>query len=93
MAADGTTITVARWRLFPLGSVLPDKMKFANSFHNNQGTVNRIIDFNNETRKYTVEFTMPDGTLYQDQVSERNMRGATPQQKTDLEKRWFAENR
>ena len=54
------------------------------------GTVNRIIDFDEQTRKYTVEFTMPDGTTYQDRVSERNMRGATPQLMTDLEKRFFA---
>ena len=89
MAADGTTITVARWRLFPLGTVLPPKMKFANSFHNNMGTLNRILDFDRETRKYTVEFVMPDGTTFQDIVSERNIRGATPQLMTDLEKRFL----
>ena len=89
MAADGTTKTVARWRLIPLGNTLPAKLKFANSFHNNMGTVNRIIDYDEHTRKYTVEFSMPDGTTYQDRVSERNMRGATPQLMTDLEKRYF----
>ena len=89
MAADGTTKTVARWRLFPLGKTLPEKMKFANTFHNNMGTVSRIIDYDEAAKKYTVEFAMPDGSTYQDRVSERIMRGATPQLMTDLEKRYF----
>ena len=54
------------------------------------GTINRILDFDRETRKYTVEFVMPDGTTFQDIVSERNIRGATPQLMTDLEKRFLA---
>ena len=89
MAADGTTKIVARWRLFPLGKNLPAKMKFANTFHNNMGTVSRIIDYDESQKKYTVEFSMPDGSTYQDRISERNMRGATPQLMTDLEKRFF----
>ena len=65
-------------------------MKFANSFHNNMGTINKILDYDRETKKYTVEFVMPDGTTFQDIVSERNIRGSTPQLKTDLEDRFFA---
>ena len=91
MAADGTTKTVARWRLFPLGNTLPDKMKFANTFHSNVGTVSRILDYDATRKQYRVEFSMPDGSTYQDTISERTIRGATPQLMTDLEKRYFRE--
>jgi hypothetical protein len=92
MAKDGTTKTIARWRIFPLGDTLPPKMKFANTFGNNTGTVNKINSYNKRSRKYNVEFAMPDGTTYNDEIHERNLRGSTPQQKSWLEKQFFAQN-
>ena len=92
MAADGTTKTVSRWRLFPLGYNLPAKMKFANTFGTNTGTVSRIISYDRNKRTYDVEFVMPDGTTYNDTIHERNLRGTTPQVKSPLEKQFFAEN-
>ena len=90
MAADGTTKTVARWRLFPLGLNLPEKMKFANTLGNNEGTVNRIVSYNQRTRKYNVEFNMPDGSTYRDQIHERDLRGGTPQIRSLLERQFLA---
>ena len=91
MAADGTTKTVSRWRLFPLGKNLPEKMKFANTFGNNNGTVNKIISHNKRNGTYEVEFVMPDGTTYNDTIPERNLRGTTPQIMSYLEKQFFNE--
>ena len=92
MAADGTTKTVSRWRLFPLGKTLPNKMKFANTFGNNNGTVSKINSYDETTRKYNVDFTLPDGTTYNDDIHERNLRGTTPQIKSLLERQFLAEN-
>ena len=92
MAKDGTTKTIARWRIFPLGDELPPKMKFANTFGNNEGTVNKINSYDKNTRKYNVEFQMPDGTTFNDDIPERNLRGTTPQIKSLLERRFLQGN-
>ena len=89
MAADGTTKTVSRWRLFPLGKRLPAKMKFARTFGNNMGTVHKIISHNKRAGTYNVEFIMPDGTTYNDTISEKGLRGSTPQIMSHLEKQFF----
>ena len=91
MAQDGTTKTVARWRLFPVEERHRDKVKFANTFGNNSGTVSKINKYNTKTHKYNVEFTMPDGTTYNDTIHERNLRGTTPQIKSHMERLFFHE--
>jgi hypothetical protein len=89
MAKDGTTKTIARWRMFPLGKNLPENMKFADTFGNNDGTVSKINSYDKRNHKYNVEFTMPDGTTYNDTVHERNLRGTTPQIKSHMERLYF----
>ena len=89
MAKDGTTKTIARWRMFPLGYNLPEKMKFANTFGNNSGTVSKINRYDPRKKKYNVEFQMPDGTTYNDDIAPRDLRGSTPQQKSWLEKQFL----
>ena len=89
MAADGTTKTVARWRLFPIGKRLPKYMKFADTFGNNTGTVNKINSYNERTKKYNVEFILPDGTTYNDNIYARDLRGSTPQRMSLLESEFF----
>ena len=89
IAADGTTKTVSRWRIFPLGKELPPKMKFANTFGNNNGTVNKINSYDERTGKYNVDFIMPDGTIYKDNIPARFLRGTTPQIMSDLEQAFF----
>ena len=91
MAADGTTKTVSRWRIFPLGKRLPAKMKFANTFGNNNGVVNKINSYDKRTGNYNVEFLMPDGKRVNDTIHERNLRGTTPQIMSYLEKQFFNE--
>ena len=89
MAKDGTTKTIARWRMFPLGPNLPEHMKFANTFGNSEGTVSKINSYDKKNHKYNVEFTMPDGTTYNDTIHERNLRGTTPQIKSHMERLYF----
>ena len=93
MAADGTTRTVARWRLFPLGKRLPPKMKFANTFGNNNGTVSVLHDYNPRTGRYDVEFVMPDGSTVRDSITDLSLRGTTPQVPVDIERRFHAMQR
>jgi len=88
-AADGTVRTVARWRLFPIGTQLPPKMKFANSFHTATGAVQEITDYDAKTRRYTVNFSMPDGSVFKDVIHERNLRGSTPQVMSDVERAYW----
>ena len=89
MAADGTTKTVARWRLFPLGKSLPKNIKFANTFGTNNGTVERIISYNDKTKKFKVEFVLPNGTKYIDTIHQRDLRGTTPQIMSPIEREFF----
>jgi hypothetical protein len=91
MARDGTTKTLARWRIFPIGTTLPENMKFANTFGNNAGTVSKINSYDKKNHKYNVEFTMPDGSTYVDTIHERNLRGTTPQIKSHMERLFFNE--
>ena len=86
IAQDGTTKTVSRWRLIPLGSTLPQKLKFSSSFGNNNGTVQEILNYNPRTHKYTVLFSMPDGSTYEDIIHESFLRGATPQIQSQIER-------
>ena len=91
MARDGTTKTLARWRIFPIGTNLPENIKFANTLGNNAGTVSKINSYDKKNHKYNVEFTMPDGSTYVDTIHERNLRGTTPQIKSHMERLFFNE--
>ena len=86
IAQDGTVKTVSRWRIIPLGSSLPPKLKFGSSFGNNNGTVQEILNYNPRTHRYTVLFNMPDGSTYQDTIHESFLRGSTPQIQSQIEK-------
>ena len=96
IAQDGTIKTVPRWRIIPLGSTLPAKLKFSSSFGNNNGTVRasaqtrgvvqEILSYNPRTRKYTVQFSMPDGSTYEDTIPESFLRGSTPQIQAEIER-------
>ena len=88
IARDGTVKTVSRWRLVPLGSTLPENMKFGNTFGNNNGTVQEILDYNPQTHRYTVLFNMPDGTTFQDRIHESYLRGALPQVPSEIERQY-----
>ena len=91
IAHDGTIKTVSRWRIIPLSNTLPQKFKFGSSFGNNNGTVQEILNYNPRTHKYTVLFSMPDGSTYEDIIPETFLRGATPQIMAPIE-RAFHEN-
>ena len=71
IAQDGTVKTVSRWRLIPLGPTLPDKIKFGNTFGNNNGAIEEILSYDAQNKKYTVRFTMPNGQEYTDTIPER----------------------
>ena len=86
IAQDGTIKTVSRWRIIPLGDTLPSKFKYGSSFGNNNGTVQEILNYNAHTHKYTVLFSMPDGTTYEDIIPETFLRGATPQIMAPIER-------
>ena len=90
IAQDGTVKTVSRWRIIPLGSSLPPKLKFGSSFGNNNGTVQEILNYNPRTHRYTVLFNMPDGSTYQDTIHESFLRGSTPQIQSQIEKEYHA---
>ena len=96
IAQDGTVKTVSRWRIIPLGTTLPPKLKYGSSFGNNNGTVRasaqtrgvvqEILNYNPRTHKYTVLFSMPDGSTYEDTIPESFLRGSTPQIMAPIEK-------
>ena len=86
IAQDGTVKTVSRWRIIPLGTTLPPKLKHGSSFGNNNGTVQEILNYNPRTHKYTVLFSMPDGSTYEDVIPESFLRGSTPQIMAPIEK-------
>ena len=94
IAEDGTIKTVSRWRIIPLGDTLPSKFKYGSSFGNNNGTVQEILNYNAHTHKYTVLFSMPDGTTYEDIIPETFLRGATPQIMAPIERAYheYTEN-
>lgn len=92
IAQDGTVKTVSRWRLIPLGPTLPDKIKFGNTFGNNNGAIEEILSYDAQNKKYTVRFTMPNGQEYTDTIPERFLRGATPQVRSELEEQYFTEH-
>ena len=91
IAQDGTIKTVSRWRIIPVGSTLPAKLKFSSSFGNNNGTVQEILSYNPRTRKYTVQFSMPDGSTYEDTIPESFLRGATPQIQAEIEREFHGQ--
>ena len=64
----------------------PQKLKFSSSFGNNNGTVQEILNYNPRTHKYTVLFSMPDGSTYEDIIHESFLRGATPQIQSPIER-------
>ena len=90
IAQDGTVKTVSRWRIIPLGSELPAKLKLGSSFGNNNGTVQEILSYNPQNHRYTVLFNMPDGSTYQDTIHESFLRGSTPQIQSQIEREYHA---
>ena len=68
---------------------LSKNMKFANTFGTNTGTINKIISFNERTRRYKVEFVMPDGRKFVDNIHQRDLRGTTPQIMSPVEREFF----
>jgi hypothetical protein len=54
-AADGSTLTLARWRLIPVGPELPHGMKMARSVNDAKtGMVKKILNYNEKDKKYHV---------------------------------------
>ena len=51
-----------------------------------QFTVQEILNYNPRTHKYTVLFSMPDGSTYEDTIPESFLRGSTPQIMAPIEK-------
>ena len=92
IAQDGTTRTLSRWRLFPIGSTLPKKMKWGNTFNRNMGTVDEILSYDANKNKYTVIFSMPDGSTYIDKIPASYLRGAHPQKPSKIEEEFFNKN-
>jgi hypothetical protein len=67
MAKDGSTLTLSRWRLLPLGANLPPKMKLGATLHKGKGGIPRSIkNVNSRARKYLVEWEAPDGVAVDD---------------------------
>ena len=89
-AQDGTTKTVARWRLFPVGKTLPPKLKFAKTFGNNMGVVSRIKAYWTGSHTYEVIFVDGDGNETEGMVHERALRGDRPHQRSPLEEAFWA---
>ena len=85
IAQDGTTKTLSRWRLFPIGATLPKKMKFGRTFNKNMGTVEEILSYDANKNKYTVRFSMPDGSTFIDKIPASYLRGAHPQKPSQIE--------
>jgi hypothetical protein len=62
MAKDGSTLTLSRWRLFPLGKKLPPGMKLGATLKKGRGGIPKSIKEVNKTKKkYLVEWEAPDG--------------------------------
>ena len=96
-AADGTTRLVSRWRLFPVGKTLEGtKVKWGHSFDQGgavRASINRILDYKPNKKKYYVEFYMPDGSTYNDWVPEWEIRGSNKQVMSELEVEFFKEKK
>ena len=87
-AADGSTKTVSRFEIVPVGS--GHKFKYAKTFdETSRGTVAEIIKYYPKTKKYKVRFDMPDGTDYFDTIPESYLRQRHPLRKTQLEIDYF----
>jgi hypothetical protein len=91
MAKDGTTKTVSRWRLFPVRD--SSKLKFGASFGNNRGELSKITAYDDQTKKYSVKFKMPDGSEVRDTIGKFELRGSNPQLETQMEKDFKARRR
>ena len=85
IAQDGTTRTLSRWRLFPLGEVLPPKHKWGNTFNRNTGVVDEILSYDANKQKYTVRFNMPDGSTFIDKIPASYLRNGHPQKPSQIE--------
>ena len=92
IAQDGTTRTLSRWRLFPLGEVLPPKHKWGNTFNRNSGVVDEILSYDANKQKYTVKFSMPDGSTYIDKIPASYLRNGHPQKPSQIELDFMAKN-
>ena len=92
IAQDGTTKTLSRWRLFPLGTTLPKKHKWGHTFNRNAGVVDEILSYDANKQKYTVKFSMPDGSTYIDKIPASYLRGAHPQKPSQIELDFMAKN-
>ena len=96
-AEDGSTRLVSRWRLFAVGESLEGtKLKWGHSFDQGgavRGVVNRILDHKPNKNKYYVEFSMPDGSVYNDWIPVWELRGANRQVLSPLEEEFFNRNK
>ena len=92
IAQDGTTKTLSRWRLFPIGSTLPKKHKWGQTFNRNMGVVDEILSYDANKQKYTVKFSMPDGSTFIDKIPASYLRGAHPQKPSQIEDEFFEKN-
>jgi hypothetical protein len=57
-AKDGSTLTVTRWRLIPVGKAIPEGMKFGRTINNAKHGIIKGIVAHNAT-KYRVEWQSP----------------------------------
>jgi hypothetical protein len=88
MAADGTVLTVPRWRLFPLGDTKPKNIKLGKTFGNTKGTITKILS-KKPNNRYEVEFELPDGTKQIQVIPAINLRSSAAQLKSGLEKEFL----
>lgn len=77
MANDGTTKKVQRWRLFKLGKSLPKKYRIGESFHNNEGTVKKLLSQDGNSYEALYEFPNQPDKVYK--THKNALRGITPQ--------------
>lgn len=93
MAKDGSTKTIARWRLFSIGKIL-GKYRFGKTLGDGgKGIPKKILGYgvnknnNPSTGYYKVEYEMPQGEepFIDKGISREALRGNTPQQKSILE--------
>jgi hypothetical protein len=67
MAKDGSTLSLSRWRLLPLGKELPPKMKVGATLHRGTGGIPKGITRVDARRKrYLVQWEGPDGAAVED---------------------------
>lgn len=91
MAADGSTHLFPRWKIVSIGMKKPTNMKMAETFDGpSEGELDRIIDYNEQTKKYKVVFKLENGEEVEDEIPQRNLRQKYLQLETPLEKEFWA---